>query len=78
MWLAGAHVDSSQHGPWLLGAHGVGCVSGGERQGRSSPCRWLTKGQVGEAPPCLGVVGPQGTSGTCWEPAWESPPVARS
>lgn len=53
------HVDSDHSMPWLVGAHGAGCVSG-RRQGRGSACRRLTKGQVGEAPPCLGVPGATG------------------
>ena len=47
------HVDSGHSMLWVVGAHGAGCVSG-RRQGRGSPCRRLTKGQVGEAPPGRG------------------------
>ena len=60
MWSAGAHTwipAIACHGWWELMAWAV-CQ--GERQRRGSPCRWLSKGQVGEAPPCLGVPGATG------------------
>ena len=60
VWSAGAHMwipAPACHGWWELMAWAV-CQ--GERQGRGSPCRWLSKGQVGEAPPCLGVPGATG------------------
>ena len=60
VWSAGAHTwipAIACHGWWELMAWAL-CQ--GERQGRGSPCRWLSKGQVGEAPPCLGIPGATG------------------